>query len=157
VSPCDCQYLQWGFWTGQLNQVNSTNTAITRSDRAFINTWLAGIPTSSADIATLAGQAVTGSYAGAAYGSVFNNGSSYIAAGNFNATYNFATQNGTFNISNFDGKSFGASGPAPLAASGNQNVYAGALTGTGLTGQFAGSFYGPQAANTGGTFAVRNT
>jgi trimeric autotransporter adhesin len=97
VTPCDCQYLQWGFWTGQLNQVNSTNTAITRSDRAFINTWLAGVPTSSADIATLAGQAITGSYAGAAYGSVFNNGSSYIAAGNFNATYNFATQNGTFN------------------------------------------------------------
>jgi hypothetical protein len=154
VAPCDCQYLQWGFWTGQLNQVNSTNTAVNRADRAFINTWLAGVPTSSADIASLAGQAVTGNYSGSAFGSVFNNGSSYLAAGNFNGQYNFATQTGTVAITNFDGRNFSSpTGPAPLSG----NVYTGSLSGTNLTGQFAGSFYGPQAANTGGTFAVRST
>ena len=158
VSPCDCQYLKWGFWTGQLDQVNSTNTAVTRSDRGFINTWLAGVPTSAADINTLAGQAITGTYAGSAYGSVFNNGSSYIAAGNFNGTYNFATQTGNFAINNFDGRNFSSgTGPIPLTSSGNVNVYAGSLSGTNLSGQFSGSFYGPQAANTGGTFAIRST
>ena len=125
VAPCDCQYLQWGFWTGQLNQVNSTNTAVTRSDRAFINTWLAGVPTSSADIVSLAGQAITGTYAGSAFGSVFNNGSSYLAAGNFNGTYNFATQTGSVAISNFDGRNFSSpTGPAPLSG----NVYTGQLS-----------------------------
>jgi hypothetical protein len=154
VAPCDCQFLKWGFWTGQLNQVDSTNTNVTRSDRAFINTWLAGVPTSTADIASLAGQAVTGNYSGSAFGSVFNNGSSYLAAGNFNGQYNFATQTGSVAITNFDGRNFSSPvGPAPLSG----NVYTGPLNGPNLTGQFAGSFYGPQAANTGGTFAVRST
>jgi hypothetical protein len=158
VTQCDCQYLKWGFWTGQLNQVNSTNTAVTRSDRAFINTWLAGVPTSAADLNTLAGQGITGTYTGAANGTVFNNGSSYLAAGNFSGTYNFATQTGNIAITNFDGRNFSSgAGPAPLSTSGNTNVYTGPLSGTNLTGQFAGSFYGPMAANTGGTFAVRNT
>jgi hypothetical protein len=153
VSFCDCQYLKWGYWTGQLNQVNSTNTAITRSDRAFINSFVAGVPTSTADIATLAGQAVTGNYSGHAVGSVFNNGASYVAAGNFNGTYNFATQVGSVAVSNFDGKTFSGSGPAPLTGA----SYSGTLNGSGVTGGFNGTFYGPQAANTGGGFAVRST
>jgi len=154
VAPCDCQYLKWGFWTGQLNQVNSTNTAVTRSDRAFINTWLAGMPTPISDLNTLAGQGITGSYAGSAFGSVFNNGSSYLAAGNFNGTYNFATNTGNIAITNFDGRNLsGTIAPTSTLPTGS---YAGSLTGPGVFGQFAGTFYGPQAANTGGTFGVRS-
>src|SRR4029077_3939406 len=116
--------------------------------RAFINTWLAGVPTSMGDLNTLAGQAVTGTYNGAAFGSVFNNGASYTAGANFNGTYNFATQAGSVAITNFDGRNFSSgTGTAPLATSGNTNVYVGPLSGSGLTGQFAGSFYGPMAAN----------
>jgi hypothetical protein len=153
VNFCDCQFLKWGYWTGQLNQVNSTNTAITRSDRAFINTFVVGTPTSTADIASLAGQAVTGNYSGHAVGSVFNNGASYVSAGTFNGQYNFATQVGSVTISNFDGKTFSGSGPAPLTGAN----YSGTLNGSGVTGGFNGTFYGPQAANTGGGFAVRST
>jgi hypothetical protein len=153
VTFCDCQFLKWGYWTGQLNQVNSTNTAVTRSDRAFINTFVAGVPTSMGDINTLKGTAFTGSYSGAALGSVLNNGASYVSAGNFNGTYNFATQVGSVAISNFDGKNFSASGPAPLSGAN----YAGALVGNGLAGQFNGTFYGPMAAETGGNFAIRAT
>src|SRR5205823_4828564 len=80
------------------------------------NPWLAGVPTSTADIASLAGQAVTGNYSGSAFGSVFNNGSSYLAAGNFNGQYNFATQTGSVAITNFDGRNFSSPvGPAPLS------------------------------------------
>lgn len=104
------------------------------------------------DLNTLQASAITGTYAGSAFGSVLNNGSSYLAAGNFNGTYNFATQAGNVTISNFDGKTFSSgTNPAPLSG-GN---YSGTLSGSGVTGQFAGSFYGPMAANTGGTFAVR--
>jgi hypothetical protein len=154
VTFCDCQYLKWGYWTGQLNQVNSTNTAITRSDRAFINTFVAGMPTSVGDIGTLAGQAVTGTYSGHAVGSVFTNGASYVSAGNFTGSYNFATQVGNLTISNFDGKTFSsATASAPLSGA----SYTGTLSGSGVAGGFAGTFYGPMAANTGGSFAVRST
>jgi trimeric autotransporter adhesin len=152
VTPCDCQYLKWGFWTGQLNQVDSSGN-ITRSDRAFVNTWLAGVPTSAADLNTLQASAITGTYNGAAFGSVFNNGASYIAAGNFNGTYNFATQTGNVTISNFDGRTFSGPTATSTLASGS---YAGSLAGPGVFGQFAGTFYGPMAANTGGTFGVRS-
>jgi trimeric autotransporter adhesin len=153
VTFCDCQYLKWGFWTGQLNQVNSTNTAITRSDRAFVNTFIAGVPTSATDIASLAGTNITGNYAGHAIGSVNNNGASYLAAGNFSASYNFATQIGSVAISNFDGRNFGASGPVPLSGA----SFSAPINGTGIAGGFNGTFYGPAAANVGGNFALRNT
>jgi hypothetical protein len=154
VNFCDCQFLKWGYWTGQLNQVNSTNTAVTRSDRAFINTFVAGVPTSTSDLVSLAGQAVIGNYSGQAVGSVFNNGASYVSVGNFNGQYNFATQAGNVAITNFDGKNFSSgTGIMPLSSAN----YSGSLNGSGVSGQFAGTFYGPQAANTGGNFAVRST
>ena len=152
VGFCDCQYLKWGYWTGEINQANSTNTAATRSDRAFINTFVAGVPTGASDVATLAGQAVTASYSGHAIGSVANNGTSYVAAGNFNASYNFATKAGSLSISNFDGRNVTGAVGALTGSS-----YSGALSGQGTTGQFGGTFYGPMAANTGGNFAFRST
>ena len=154
VNFCDCQYLKWGYWTGQLNQVNSTDTAITRSDRAFINTFVAGVPTSAADLNTLQASAITGTYTGHAIGSVFNNGSSYVAAGNFNASYNFGTQNASFAISNFDGKSFAATGRVPLTGANYAATFGG--TAVGFNGRLNGTFYGPMAAETGGTFAVQS-
>lgn len=135
-----------------MDQVNSTNTAVTWSDRAFNDTFVAGVPTTASDIATLAGQAVTGSYSGHAIGSVVNSGSSYVAAGNFVATSNFVSQTGTLAINNFDGKNI--TGDVGSLAGPN---YSGALDGAGVTGQFGGTFYGPMAADTGGNFAIRST
>src|SRR5439155_26459596 len=121
------------------------------TDRGHINTWVAGVPTPIGDLNTLAAQAVTGNYAGHAIGSVFNNGASYLAAGGFNGTYNFATQNGTFAISNFDGHTFAASGKAPLTGA----AYTFSLAAPGVTGSVNGPFYraGANAAKeTGGSF-----
>jgi hypothetical protein len=153
VTPCACQYLQWGYWTGQVQTPNAALTAATRNDRAFINTWIAGMPTPVGDLNTLAAQAVTGTYTGAAIGTVFNNGASYLAAGAYNGSYNFGTQIGTVAISNFDGKSFSTSGRAPLTGAN----YTFAVTPTAsspVAGTVNGTFYGPLAAETGGNFAV---
>jgi hypothetical protein len=144
VSFCQCQYLQWGYWTGELDQTNSGGT-LTRYDRANINTWVAGIPTVTMPTAG------TGTYSGATIGSVINNGASYLAAGGFTNTYNFGNNTGTIAINNFDGRNFGG------AVAGSGNVYAGNLSGSNVSGAASGQFYGPNAAETGGGFGVHAT
>jgi len=92
-----------------------------------------------------------GSYSGTAAGSAFNNGSTRLASGTFTNTYNFGTNSGNFAVNNFDGRNF--AGPVQ-GASGS---YSGALAGNNLSGNVNGRFYGPVAADTGGSFAVRST
>jgi hypothetical protein len=152
VSYCQCQFLQWGYWGGDLSTPSATG-GTPRIDRGHINTWVAGVATPVGDLNTLAAQAITNTYTGHAIGSVFNAGSSYVAAGGFQGTYNFATQNGTFAINNFDGKSFSASGKAPLTGA----TYTFGLTQAGVSGLVNGTFYGANAAETGGSFSLKTT
>ncbi|MGE5268109.1 MAG: hypothetical protein ACM3JG_00410, partial [Thiohalocapsa sp.] len=153
ASYCDCQYLKWGYWGGDLLTGNATDTTISRIDRSHINTWVAGVPTPIGDLNTLASQSAVGTYTGHAIGSVFNNGASYIAAGGFNGSYNFGTQNATLTISNFDGRTFSTTGKVPLSGA----TYAATFNAAGFKGAVNGSFYGPKAAETGGSFAVQTT
>ena len=88
---------------------------------------------------------------GNAFGSVFNNGASYLAAGQFSNGYNFGTRTGTLAINNFDGRSFSGT-----VAAGTGATYSGALAGSGLTGSASGAFFGRLAAETGGNFAVHS-
>jgi hypothetical protein len=151
VTPCVCQYLQWGYWTGELDTPNAAQTAAARIDRSHINTWLAGIPTAAADINTLQGSSFVGNYAGHVVGSVFNNGASYTAAGGFNGVYNFGTNTGTATISNFDGRTVSGT------VSGSGGIYAGTIAVPGANGFVQGQFFGPMAAETGGNFGIRTT
>lgn len=147
---CACQYLQWGYWGGDLQMTGPT---FSRVDRAHINTWVAGVATPLSDINSLIGASATGNYTGHVIGSVFNNGQSYLAAGGFSANYNFGTQSGTLAINNFDGHSFAATGRAPLTGA----SYTFGSTAGGFTFAGKGTFYGPQAAETGGNFGVAAT
>jgi len=145
-----CQFLQWGYWTGELATPDASGTVAARLDRAHINTFIAGSPTPAGDINTLASQNVTGSYAGNALGSVLNNGASYLANGSFAMTYNFSAQNGSVAINNFDGRNLTSS-----AVVGKSNTFTGGLSWNGVTGQLNGQFFGPAAIETGGNFAIR--
>jgi trimeric autotransporter adhesin len=140
-----CQYLQWGYWTGVIDTLNASGTAVVRQDLAHINTWIAGIP--AVNIPTTG----VGTFTGNALGSVFNNGASYLASGGFRNSYNFGTQTGTVAISNFDGRNFAGT----VQAFGN-GLYQGSVSGSGLTGQAIGQFYGPGAPETGGMFGVHS-
>lgn len=150
VSFCQCQYLQWGYWGGDLT---SSDDGATRIDVSHINTWVAGQPTPVADINTLGVSNVTGSYTGALVGTVSNNGAQYLAAGGFSETYAFQTQKLSFQVSNFDGNSFGASNLSALLSGSN---YTFAFNAGGFAGNFNGSFFGPLAAETGGNFAFHS-
>jgi hypothetical protein len=153
VSYCNCQYLQWGYWGGDLTSVNSANPAAPRIDRGGINTWVAGVATPQTDLNSLISQSATATYNGHAIGSVFNNGASYVAAGGFTGSYNFGTQMGTMAVNNFDGRSFAATGKAPL----NGANYAFSAATPGVHGSINGTFYGRNAAETGGNFAFQTT
>jgi hypothetical protein len=152
ASFCQCQFLQWGYWGGDIPTTLSESSA-TRIDRGNINTWVAGVATPLGDLNSLIGQSASASYTGAAIGSVFNNGASYLAAGGFTGTYNFGTQTGVMSVSNFDGRTLIARGSGPLTGA---NYTFGAST-PGVQGTINGTFYGPMAAETGGSFAFQTT
>jgi trimeric autotransporter adhesin len=146
VTPCACQYLQWGYWTADVGTPNTAGTGYSRVDQGAINTWIAGMPT-----VTMPTTGV-GTYNGAAVGTVFNNGATYLAAGGLNQTYNFGSLSGTLNITNFDGANYTSS------VSGSGNAFAGSLTGpANRSGAVFGKFYGPSAVETGGTFNIQST
>jgi hypothetical protein len=142
-----CQFLQWGYWTGELDTPNSAGTAAVRLDAAHINTWVAGIPS-----VTLPARG-SGTFSGNALGSVVNNGASYLASGGFTNAYNFGNQTGTFRISNFDGKTVSGT------VAGRGASYMGTVSGSGLSGPVFGTFFGNLAGNpateTGGSFALQ--
>lgn len=155
ASYCQCQFLQWGYWGGDLLTGTQTDNSIQRVDRGHVNFWAAGVQTPLPDLGTLQGQGATGSYAGHAIGAVSNNGANYIAAGGFNGTYNFGTHAANFTISNFDGNTFTAAGTAPL--NGASYTLNGSAPRTGMTGTINGTFYGPMAAETGGNFTLQSS
>jgi hypothetical protein len=144
-----CQFLQWGYWTGQADLPTPTGNAIAGTVTSHINTWVAGIPT------IVLPTSGVGTFTGNALGSVFNNGASYLAAGGFTNTYDFGARAGTVAFSNFDGKNFGGQ-VAAAAFSGRPSSYSGSLSGAGLTGAVQGTFFGPGAPETGGAFAVQS-
>jgi hypothetical protein len=155
ASYCQCQFLQWGYWGGDLITGTQTDNTIQRVDRGHVNFWAAGVPTPLPDIATLQSQSAVGNYNGHAIGAVSNNGANYLAAGGFNASYNFGTRAANFTISNFDGNTFTAAGTAPL--SGASYSLNGSAARTGMTGTINGTFYGPMAAETGGNFTLQSS
>jgi trimeric autotransporter adhesin len=160
-APCSCQYLQWGYWTGQVGIPNTpgASPAYSRLDSGAINTWVAGQPTVNLPTTGM------GTYNGAAVGTVFNGGATYLAAGGFNQMYDFAHQKGIVNITNFDGASYqahvvGGSNPLPSVAAGSGNLFGGALAAVSgpanRGGIVLGSFYGPAAQEAGGSFNISN-
>jgi hypothetical protein len=152
VSYCQCQFLQWGYWGGDLSSGGAGGATSPRTDRGHINTWVAGVPTPAADLTSLAGVSASATYNGHAIGSVFNNGANYVAAGGFTGTYNFGTRNATLSVNNFDGRSFAASG---VAAQNGANYSLSSASPVGRA-TMNGTFYGPGAAETGGSFAFQS-
>ena len=141
---CQCQYLKWGFWGGDLASNEGT-----RIDTSHINTWVAGQPTVTLPTSG------TGSYQGALVGTVNNNGNSYLAAGGLKASYDFGAQRGTFNVNGYDGKSFTSTMSALSGGQYNAPI-AFASNGQSFSGNAAGGFFGPGAVETGGNFAFQS-
>jgi len=148
-----CQYLQWGYWGGEIDTPASGESPA-RVDVGHINSWIAGVPTVAGDISSLKAAGITGSYTGNLFGTVSNNGAQYLASGGLTAAYNFGTGNGSFAVKNYDGLSFTVAGNSALSGS---NYTFGVKNVPGLAGSVSGTFYGPMATETGGNFAFSKT
>ena len=153
ASYCQCQYLQWGYWGGD---ITTANPAGLRIDRGGINFWAAGPVTPNTDINMLAKQGAVGNYSGHLLGSVFTAGAQYVAAGGLNASYNFGTNVGMFSVVNYDNGRFSFTAKGSPVISGATYKF-GITNVAGLAGSINGSFYGPLAAETGGNFNFHTT
>ena len=98
VTPCECEYLRWGYWFNNARRVPTPDNLLQR-EAVHIASWVAGEIPDAVDIPTTG----TAAYAGHIVGNVKNGASYYVSAGRFTQQYNFGTDTGAFNVTNFDG------------------------------------------------------
>ena len=117
VTPCECEYLRWGYWSADARRNLPQDNPLDR-EAVHIASWVAGEIPDAVDIPTTG----TAAYAGHIVGNVKNGANYYISAGRFTQQYNFATDSGTFSVTNFDGADYSGA----VSASNLRNDFAGA-------------------------------
>ena len=153
VTPCTCEFMSWGWWSGDTRYGNNSVYNPNGRDRMNLATYVVGNVTPSVQMPN------TGSatFAGHAVGNVVNGSSSYLAAGTFNGTWNFAARNGTIAIGNFDGVNYSGSASQLTGSTVSASQFNGSLAGGGRTGSVTGSFFNAGSApaqGMGGSFAI---
>ena len=118
VTPCECEYLSWGYWSGDARRETTIEDRNNDREAAHIASWVAGEIPDAVDIPATG----TASYAGHIVGNVKNGASYYVSAGRFTHQHNFATDTGTFSVTNFDGADYSGA----VAASNLRNDFQGA-------------------------------
>ncbi|MBV9519232.1 MAG: FecR domain-containing protein [Hyphomicrobiales bacterium] len=155
VTPCQCEFTQWGFWSASATRTDRVNN-VSFLDTGNLMLWVAGIPAKATDIPTTG----AATYTGHAIANISNNGAQYIAAGTFTNQVNFAQRTGLVQIAGLDTSSYG--GVVNLAQ-GSPNLFSGVLN-TGPSNRFltlSGQFFQGGPTNTtplfgemGGNFSI---
>jgi hypothetical protein len=166
VAPCACEFLKWGWWTGEAHDAIGT-----QRDRIHLATWVAGVVPALAELP----KSGIATYSGHAIGNVLNGAANYIAGGAYTQVWDFAARNGTATINGFDATGSGVAGGitvsgglggAPGAASFRGSWNNLAVNTPGAFGTVEGSFFKnpaaapgtpDQAANVGGNFSIGNS
>ncbi len=142
VTPCACEFTQWGFWSSLTGQSLDNGTSRFVDGTSIPALWVAGVPTTAANLPTTG----TATYTGHAVADISTNGAQYLAAGTFANTVNFGTATGAVTINGLDGTNY--AGNVSLTPS--STLFAGNLTGNigGRTAALNGSFFQGGATNT---------
>jgi hypothetical protein len=143
VQPCTCDYLSWGFWSSNMSAASNTTYNVN------LGTYVVGQLTTQVQMP----QTGFATYNGTMVGNVQNGSNAYVAAGNYSSVWSFGARAGSFNGS-FDGTNYAGAAVANLGSGGV--TFTGGFAGGGRVGVLAGSFYGPQAQNQGGSFNIGN-
>ncbi|MGH6737014.1 MAG: FecR domain-containing protein [Methyloceanibacter sp.] len=165
-----CEFMKWGAW-GSRVAFNNGDTGPHYIDNIHLGWWVAGTPTSVAELNDLWDKNASATYNGHVIGDVASklnsdNWKTYIAAGDLTMNWNFAQRAGDLSITNFDGRGFRTEPGGLTQPSRDINKFAGSLTQfqgrslTNLTGGAVGSFFkGPQsvAQGVGGNFNLKAT
>ncbi len=158
VKLCTCSFLNWGYWEGTIQHTAANDSENGMVSGIPVSTWVAGTVANPTWLPTT-GEAV---YQGQIIGNVDNGGNSYLAAGSFQNSWNFAARSGAVKIDQFDKGTF--TGTATSAA-GSAN-FTGSFVGTRgahqlLSGTLNGSFFKSASdvareapAGMGGAFAI---
>jgi hypothetical protein len=149
VTPCTCEFLSWGWWSGDINYGNLLNDAVAR-ERMNLNTYVVG---TMSTLAQLNAQTGSATYTGHMVGNVNWGANNYVAAGSYTNNWNFGTMHGQVNAS-FDGLTLSGTaglvqgGPgfsAPLAVTAASGTFTNA--GSGLNGAFFSTGPGATGVN----------
>lgn len=145
VSICACKFLEWGYWGGQVSYPDPQGTAgDTRKDFFHLGTWVAGNQT--ANVPTAGTATFTGHAIGNVVRDVDGQIQQFVAAGNYQQTWDFGTRTGTAQITDFAGENFGTTN---LTAPITPGDFTGPVNGA-LTGQIAGTFVSDGGVNVAG-------
>ncbi len=153
VTPCTCEFMTWGWWSGEVRYGNNSVYNPNGRDRLHLASYVAGVITPTLQMPTTG----VATYTGHAIGNVQNGINAYVAAGSFTKVWNFATQNGSVTIGNFDGVTYNGVATQITGPGVPASQYNGAITGGGRTGNLTGSFFDAgavRAKGTGGAFNV---
>jgi hypothetical protein len=147
VQPCACESTQWGFWSA-FNGATNNNGQLTFEDQGALLLWVAGVPTSLANLPATG----TATYTGHAIASIANGtaGLTYLAAGTFSNTVNFGARNGAITIGGLDGTNYTGTATWVQGTTSFATPTGSPLTGTngGRTAALAGSFFQGGPTNT---------
>jgi hypothetical protein len=159
VAPCSqCDFIKWGTWGGQV-QFKEGFGWYQQDITAHVNLgwYVAGDLT---DVDTLAALGGGATYTGSVIGNVASLGetgwNTYVATGNLNMNWNFASRSGDLTISNFDNRSYSTNPgnqPGGLTQPVDINKFSGTLHQVGgpslvnMTGGATGSFVNNGPAN----------
>lgn len=160
VTPCTCEFMTWGWWGGDISYSNTSTYNAGGRERINLATYVAGTLTTATTLDGLRLANASASFTGHMIGNVNNNGSSYVAAGSYGASWSFGTQTGTATAS-FDGANF--SGGISLNGGGPTFSTPTAIASTGTTGRnltLNGSFFsgtGGGVVGQGGNFGITGT
>ena len=131
-----CTFADWGWWGTKVTAtVDSSGTARTQSEYVHLGTWVAGDITNPGDLPT---GPTSATFLGTALANIANDGSQYIASGDFSMTMDLSTRTGDLNISNLDGATYTAS--VSDASTATQSLFTGSLSGdNGYSGAATGA------------------
>jgi hypothetical protein len=140
----DSEYFEWGFFFGDF-------TASQQTQHVHLGTWVAGTATPAVDMPATG----TATYAGQALGEVYDGAALYLASGEFENSWNFATRRGEMEMM-FDRTAY--AGPTEIQS--GTSSFIGTLEAAGRAGGLFGNFVSgggdPVAAEI-GRFSISNT
>jgi hypothetical protein len=155
VTPCQCDFMSWGWWSGDVRYGNGSVYNPNGRDRLHLASYVVGNVTQSLQMPTTG----TATFTGHAIGNVQNGANAYVAAGSFTKVWDFAAMSGNVTIGNFDGVTY--TGTATQLTGTTASQFTGGLSGGGgRTGTLNGSFFDAgtnRAKGTGGSFSINGT
>lgn len=138
---CD-DFIRWGFWGLSANEVEVGSVV---GNISYDGMWVNGALTTRNQLEALGvGDYATATYSGDAVGNVNNNGSTYVATGDLDMTWDFGNRQGMLNISNFDTEhlndNYGVNVGGQVVSFAGQTGFGGVIYGDGNWGIAQGAF-----------------